>query len=895
LNSFNGLVWAITFVAALTLVNAQVSPPPRASVSKFPFRSGGLELTRPTHPGAFFDVVGRRAAMFGYENREAEAWVYPMEIADGLTLSFRLEGYPLDIDGRSIMSSVVVRPEATTFVYAHAAFTVREIVFAPIDEPGLVILLDARSVLPLTITTAFRPRLRLMWPATSMTSNLSWDGAAHAYYITEETGRFAGVLGCPLARDVSVMPYQEEPRDLPNRFVIDAPPETLAAELVPIVIAASVEGRDAAKRTYDRLLASIPTLYARTSDHYDRLARETVGVTTPDASLNTAFAWAKVGIDKGLATNPSLGTGLLAGFRTAGESERPGYAWFFGRDAMWTALATTAEGAFETTRTALAFLRKFQRQDGKIPHEISQSASLVRWFDGYPYAWASADATPLYVIAHADYWRASGDRAFIADAWPSILSAYKFSAATDTDGNGLIENTNVGHGWVEGGALYPAHEEFYMQGLWVAASRGVAELAAAMKDEGVAAEARAAAERTRAAMERTYWLGDRGFYAFATKLPTAAPREAETGPHRDQRQGRLNALAGARLVDEDTVLPAVPLWFDTVQEDRAQTEVDHLGAGAIATDWGCRILSNRSALYDPLSYHYGSVWPLFTGWTAVGAYRYGRPHVGYGALMANALLSYPGALGYVTELLSGDFATPFGRSSHHQVWSEAMVVAPVLRGLLGIETFGGGRTLRIGPALPATWDRIEARQVPAGVARYDVTFERTPGRAVLRAVRRDGAPAPEGSSLVLVPAFPLDARVRRVAVNGAASRFDAARVGDEQRIALIVTNPPQTTEAVYTVDDGTDVEATAVDPIPGTSNEGLRVLRVRPDASALRLVVEGRGGRTYALRVRSPRRVQGADEVTVLPPEGRDQRIEIRFTGNADDYVRREITLGMRR
>jgi hypothetical protein len=24
--------------------------------------------------------------------------------------------------------------------------------------------------------------------------------------------------------------------------------------------------------------------------------------------------------------------------------------------------------------------------------------------------WASADATPLYVIAHADYWRATGDR-----------------------------------------------------------------------------------------------------------------------------------------------------------------------------------------------------------------------------------------------------------------------------------------------------------------------------------------------------------------------------------------------------------------------------------------------------------------------------------------------------
>jgi len=38
----------------------------------------------------------------------------------------------------------------------------------------------------------------------------------------------------------------------------------------------------------------------------------------------------------------------------------------------------------------------------------------------------------------------------------------------------------------------------------------------------------------------------------------------------------------------------------------------------------------------------------------MGAYVYGRPHVGYQALMANALLTYTNALGYVTELLSGD-------------------------------------------------------------------------------------------------------------------------------------------------------------------------------------------------------------------------------------------------
>src|SRR5213080_3765641 len=457
------------------------------AVPRFPLREDLHQLSRPTHDGAFFDVIGRRSAMFGYEHRSIEAWIYPLKILDDFSLSFRLEGYPLEIHGSDIMASIRVRPESTTLTYAHAAFRVEQIMFAPIDEQGVVVLLDVESVLPLTITASFRPRLRLMWPATSMTSSIGWDAGAHVYTLSEETGRYAGVIGCPYARDISVMPYQEEPRDVPNRFVMEVAPDILRTRRIPIVIAGSVDGRAAARLAHDRIVGSVQTLYERTAEHYEALERETIAVTTPDDRLNTAFEWAKVGLDKGVATNPFLGTGLLAGFRTSGESERPGFAWFFGRDALWTSLAITSYGDFAPVRAALDFLKKFQRADGKIPHEISQSASLVPWFTDYNYPWASADATPLYVIAHADYWRASGDLDFIKADWDSITKAYRLSAATDTDNNGLIENSNVGHGWVEGGAHYPPHEEIYLEGLWIEASLGMAELADQMNDPALAA------------------------------------------------------------------------------------------------------------------------------------------------------------------------------------------------------------------------------------------------------------------------------------------------------------------------------------------------------------------------------------------------------------------------
>ncbi|HEY9231907.1 MAG TPA: GH116 family glycosyl hydrolase, partial [Blastocatellia bacterium] len=516
--------WLFACLFLCIAVNAYAQTPV-ALPEKFALKKSGLELERRTQSGSFFDVVGRRSALFGYENRAMEAWVYPLKLLDDFQLSFNLQGYPLDIHGPDIMVSINVRPEATVFTYSHAAFTVRQIVFAPVDEQGLIMLLDIDSVLPMTVTGSFRPKLRLMWPAGFETGYIGFDERAHAYFLGEESRRFAAWVGSPNAREISLQPYQEEPRDVPVRFVIDTSPAEAQTRFVPIVIAASTEGRDKARATYEKLLANIQSLYDRNVDYYARLTADTTSIRTPDERLNTAFAWAKVGVDKGVATNPLMGTGLIAGFRTSGESERPGFAWFFGRDSMWTTLAINSYGDFAVTRTALDFLKQYQRADGKIPHEISQSAPLIRWFTDYSYPWASADATPLYLIGHADYWRASGDTDFIRKNWDSIVRAYRFTAKTDTDGNGLIENTGVGHGWVEGGALYPPHEEIYMQGVWMEALAGLAEMAEALGDQTIPAEARAAIERTRKATEQTYWLAPQGYYAFATNRPKTTPSQ----------------------------------------------------------------------------------------------------------------------------------------------------------------------------------------------------------------------------------------------------------------------------------------------------------------------------------------------------------------------------------
>lgn len=881
------------FVIILLAVGSAAGPAQGKYIAKRPLPKSRLELGRRTQSGSFFDVVGRRSAIFGYEHRGLEAWVYPLKIVSDFELFFQIEGYNLPFRGSDLLTGIEVRPESTTFIYSHAAFSVREIVYAPVDEQGLIILLDIDTRLPMTIDVSFRPNLKLMWAGNMMTPFFGQDEKEKYYFIGEETQKFFGIVGTPGASDASLMPYQEEPRDVPVRYRVNVSPAEAETNFVPIVMSAGTEGRDKAVETYDRLLKNAISLYENNVRYYEDFLDNTTQVTTPDERLNTAYAWAKIGVEKGVATNPFLGTGLLAGFRTSGDSERPGFAWYFGRDSMWTSLAIDSYGDFATTKLALSFLRKFQREDGKIPHEISQSATLIDWWKAYPYAWRSADATPLYIIVQGDYYRTSGDIGFLRDNWGSIQKAYKFSEATDTDGNGLIENTNFGHGWVEGGALYPPHEEIYLQGVWIRASLDLAEMADVLGDKAAADKARGNAERTRSAMEQTYWLGDRGFYAYATQIPPNEPIKAEAGPNIERRQARLNELSKQKLYDEDTVLPAVPMWWRSMQNDeRAQKELDHLGSARISTDWGSRILANDSRLYDPLSYHYGSVWGLFTGWQSVAAYNYGRPQIGYRSLMANSLLTYSNALGYVTELLSGDFNAPFGRSSHHQVWSEAMVISPVIRGMLGIEVDDAGRTLKFAPSIPADWDDLAVRGVRAGTALFDIKMTRDEGKMTISVTRRGSGTAPE--KLVLAPAFALDARIASVTVGGKPVKFDSRPIGDVQRIEASLFLSDAAVEIVFNYSAGTDVYEVIPMLAAGAENTGLRVIKSQARENGLYLLLEGLAAHNYRLIVRSPRTLLAVDAVTVNSADPGRQELGISFAAADPGYVRREILLPYR-
>src|SRR5579872_2666082 len=81
------------------------------------------ELSRPARPWEFLPAVGQRAALFGNEAGQLEAWVYPLKLFREFHLQFHVGGQV--VPAEPLARSVIVRPESATILYASDTFQVR--------------------------------------------------------------------------------------------------------------------------------------------------------------------------------------------------------------------------------------------------------------------------------------------------------------------------------------------------------------------------------------------------------------------------------------------------------------------------------------------------------------------------------------------------------------------------------------------------------------------------------------------------------------------------------------------------------------------------------------------------------------------------------------------------
>ena len=91
------------------------------------------------------------------------------------------------------------------------------------------------------------------------------------------------------------------------------------SRLVPIVIAASAGGEEAARKGYRATLDTIQALVAESDAYYRDFQAKTMRIQTPEPLLNQAFEWAKFAIEKGWTCNDRVGCGLVGGFGPTGS------------------------------------------------------------------------------------------------------------------------------------------------------------------------------------------------------------------------------------------------------------------------------------------------------------------------------------------------------------------------------------------------------------------------------------------------------------------------------------------------------------------------------------------------------------------------------------------------
>jgi glycogen debranching enzyme len=806
-------------------------------------QANSLELTRPVRPWEFVSAVGTRAGIFGNESGQIEAWVYPLKLFRDFHLLFHIEGRVLPAD--SLARTVIVRPEATTILYTGDTFTVRETFFVPVNEPGAIVSFEVETESPLEIEVAFHRDFQLEWPAALGATYINWQPERNAFYFGEEQKKFVALLGSPSATEPQVEFQTNYSSENQNSFRLGVTEKGKDAKL--IVLAASVQGRAEAEVTYQHLVDAHRDLLRQSADYYHDYLSQTVSVELPDEQLQRAYDWSRISMIQGMVTNPYLGTGLVAGYRASGESQRPGYAWFFGRDSMWTSLALDADGDFASTRKALEFIGKYQREDGKIPHEIAQGANFVQWFTDYPYAYASADATPLYIITMNNYVVESGDAAFAQEKWDSIWKAYQFLRST-YDAQGFPQNFGFGHGWVEGGPLLPVKTEFYQSGLGAEALRALANLARLTGKDDVSKELASAFEKQKALVNNAFWMTDKKRFAFAL--------DKDSKP-----------------VDEASVLSTVPMWFGLLDEEKAREMITQLSDSNHQTDWGMRIISGDTTRFSGGGYHYGAVWPLFTGWASVGEYRYHHEHAAYANLRANALLALDGSPGHVTEVLSGDYYQGLSTSSPHQIWSAAMVVAPMLRGMFGLSTDAKNATLTLAPHLPADWTNFSIHRVRVGESSLDLRYTKTEGSIELE-IKNTG---PQTCQVEFEPAVSLRAKVLSAEMARRNVTYRVANNSDDQHVVTHTSVAPGTSTLRIQIADDFGVSYRSELPQLGSTSEGLRIISEAWTASKdqLTLSVSGIPGREYELSLWNANQVTSVDGAELHRGDGDSGRLRL--------------------
>ncbi len=438
-----------------------------------------------------------------------------------------------------------------------------------------------------------------------------------------------------------------------------------------------------------------------------------------------------------------------------GHAIAAGIPWFatpFGRDSLIASLQTLPLDPSLAADT-LRYLARHQGQKldarrdeepGKILHEMREGEMTRAGempFDPY---YGSIDSTPLFLVALSEWYQWTGDQQLLHELLPAGRKALQWMETYgDTDGDGFLdyqrqsERGLASQGWKDSwdailyrdGALAAAPVALCeVQGYAYDARFRWARLLRQLGESAEADRVELDAQKLAEKFERTFWLPEENFYALAL-----AGHGTKDGP------------AGERQpVTVITSNPGHLLWSRIVAPERAALVAQRLMREDMFSGWGVRTLAASEPVFNPLSYHRGSVWPHDNALLGLGLALYGHSDASeriftglYQAAAHFRDLRLP-ELFVGVERLEWDAPVHYPVACSPQAWASGSWFM-LLQAMLGLRPNAPRRELHIfNPRLPAWLDWLRLRNLRIGASRVGLEFSRRGDRTFCNVIEVQG-------------------------------------------------------------------------------------------------------------------------------------------------------------
>lgn len=413
-----------------------------------------------------------------------------------------------------------------------------------------------------------------------------------------------------------------------------------------------------------------------------------------------------------------------------------GIPWFdtiFGRDSLIAAYQTLMLNPLLAADT-LRVLAKYQgtqvndlrdEEPGKILHE-HRSGEMSREREvPFGHYYGSVDATPLYLLVFTSVLDWLGDPELYIELMPAAQAALDWiDKHGDLDGDGLVEFQRrapsglLNQGWKDSGDANAFSDGtlaeapialIEVQGYVYAAKRRMALLLERLGDYEHSGQLKKEAGELRARIEQAFWMPDRQYYAMAL----------------DRNKRQLDVISSN---------PGHLLFTGAIPHERAENVAQTCMREGLNSGWGVRTLSQKEKLFNPMSYHRGSIWPHDNSLIVHGLARSGFKKRA-GQICSNL---YEAALNFrdyrLPELFCGvqrrpyDVPVEYPVSCSPQAWASGSMLL-MLSSLLGLHPLAQSRELQItDPALPPFLDWLHIRNLRVGNSRVSLEFSQHEGR-----------------------------------------------------------------------------------------------------------------------------------------------------------------------